>query len=125
MPSSSVRILSWVSRSSDSMARRASLAILLMRQLSQGEVTLHLLERGVAASFDLADPLADLFPFTGAQFDLIDLRFDHIPDELPDLAGFVVAFFVTDRRKRRIFHFRKTKRDDFLSHGLLAIISVH
>src|SRR4030042_6351318 len=120
MPSSSVRILSWVSRSSDSMARRASLAILLMRQLSPGEVTLHLLERGVAASFDLANTLADLLPLAGTQFDLTDLRFDHVPDALPDLAGFAVAFFVADHRKRHILLFRKTKRDAFLSHSVLA-----
>lgn len=38
------RILPCRSRSNDSIARRATLAILLMRQLLSGEVTLHLLE---------------------------------------------------------------------------------
>jgi hypothetical protein len=41
-----------------------------MRQLLSGEVTLHLLDCGVAASFDLANSLADLLPFPGAQLDV-------------------------------------------------------
>lgn len=88
------------------MARRASFAILLMRQLSPGEITLHLLEGGILASFDLADSLTDLLPLPGAQLDLANLRFDHIPDKLPDFAGFAIALFIADRGKRLIFLFR-------------------
>jgi len=98
------------------MARRASLAILLMRQLSPCEVTLHLLECGVSALFDLANSLPDFLPLPGAQLDFANLRFNHIPDKLPDFAGFAIAFFIADRRKRHIFLFRKTKRNALLSH---------
>jgi len=99
------------------MARRALFAILLMRQLFPGEATLQFLEGSILAMFDLANPFSDLCPLGGAQFDLIDLCFNHSPDELPDFAGFAVAFFITDRSERRIFLYRKTKRDALLSHS--------
>ncbi|MFZ2055012.1 MAG: hypothetical protein WAU81_12565 [Candidatus Aminicenantales bacterium] len=101
------------------MARRASFAILLMRQPSPGELTLHLLERDKVASFDLPDSLSDFLPFDGAQLDFVNLLFDHIPDKLPDFTGFAIALFVANRGERHIFLFRKTKRNALLSHSIL------
>jgi hypothetical protein len=98
------------------MARLALFAILLIRQPPPGEVTFHLLEGRELAAFNLANSLPDLFPFRRTQLDLAKLRFDHVPDELPDFAAFTIALFIADRGKRHVFFFRKTKRDAFLSH---------
>jgi len=61
-------------------------AILLMRPFPPGDVTLHLLECGVAAFFYLANSLADLLRFFSAQLNLANLLLDHVSNELPNEA---------------------------------------